>query len=79
MLYPSIVLRWPGLEGVARNPGASFTNAQSSPGHPTRILRLDKALVPTSALLYGILATMLQWPTPQAHPHLHEENSLCPI
>ncbi len=37
---------WPGLEGEARNPGASFANAQSSPGHPTPILSLENALEP---------------------------------
>jgi len=33
------------LEGEARNPGASFANAHSSPGHPTLIFRCDKPLV----------------------------------
>jgi len=37
-------LGWPGLEGVARNPGASFANAQSSPGHPTLTFCIDKAV-----------------------------------
>lgn len=35
---------WPGLEGAARNPGASFANAQSSPGHLTLNFGYDRAL-----------------------------------
>ena len=42
----SLILGWPGLEGEARNPGASFAIAPSSPGHPTPVLSCDKAADP---------------------------------
>ena len=45
VLCQALALAWPRLEGEARNPGASFASARSSPGHPTRILSVDTALV----------------------------------
>jgi hypothetical protein len=45
VLCQCLVLGWPGLEGGARNPGPSFANATSSPGHPTEILGLGNAIV----------------------------------
>ncbi len=55
-----------GVGASSRNPGASFAKPQSSPGHPTLILRLDDALavalprVPPSGRPEGNKAQMLR-------------------